>query len=494
MAVVLKIQFSPPMKPPELPLAAPLSRADKVAGLSASKTSLSIFCTLTPFPGGSGSTVVEGTVNEFARVTVNGASAQLSKEPAGDGFRYRRTVPVTSGSNTVTVQATDQGGQTTTKRWQFTVPAATRTFSYDANGNTLSDGPRTMTWDVKNRLRSVTKGGTTWKWDYDHADRRVKEYENNTLTKIFIWSGTSVVQERNATGTITRTHYSGGFSDGPIAASGTKYQLLTDHLGHVREIVDASGAVVTRYDYTSYQGPVKLSGTLEATFQTIGRYYHHAGSGLELALYRAYDPELGRWLNEDPLGERGGLNLYGYVGNGPVMAIDPLGLDGRTFYFYDGSDPGGGTRAKGADFKRVSCNGGPNSFDASNGFGQDAYVAMVAYLGKEMAKYNANPLTESSPPFIERIVFNDHGNIGQQFMGTEPIAANNPWLKAAASLMPQNGRIALNGCSVALGTQGENYLQQMANETRRSVQGYNRDITVGGGVDPGGELIVRQPQ
>ena len=287
--------------------------------------------------GGGGQTVVEGTVNEFARVTVNGAAAQLSKDSGGDGFRYRRTVPVQAGTNTVTVQATDTGGATTTKQWQFSVPAATRSFTHDTNGNTLTDGQRTMTWDVKNRLRTVTKGTTTWKWDYDHADRRVKEYQYpvgsssgaafTTPTKIFIWSSTNVVQERNASNTITRTHYSGGFSDGAAPTTGTKYQLLTDHLGHVREIVDANGTIVTRYDYTSYQGPVKVSGTLEATFQTIGRYYHHAGSGLELALYRAYDAELGRWLSEDPIGERGGLNLYGYVGNSPVMAVDRLGLE-----------------------------------------------------------------------------------------------------------------------------------------------------------------------
>lgn len=275
--------------------------------------------------GGAGTTLVEGTVNEFAKVTVNGSTAQLSVDPVG-GYRYRRSVAVQPGSNTVTVQATDTSNQTTTKQWQFTVPAATRSFSYDANGKTLSDGQRTMTWNVKNRLRSVTKGGTTWKWDYDYADRRVREYENNTLTKVFIWSGTDIVQERDAANIITRTHYSGGFSDGGTPASGTKYQTLTDHLGHVREIVDASGTVVTRYDYTSYQGPVKVSGTVEATFQTIGRYYHHAGSGLEMALYRAYDPELGRWLNEDPLEEEGGLNLYGYVGNGPIGNRDLLGL------------------------------------------------------------------------------------------------------------------------------------------------------------------------
>jgi RHS repeat-associated protein len=286
--------------------------------------------------GGAGSTAVEGTVNEFASVTVNGQAAALTADPAGGGYRFSRTLPVTEGSNTVTVQATDQDNETTTQSWQFSVPASSRSFDYDDNGNTLSDGQRTMTWDVKNRLRTVTKDGTTWKWDYDHADRRVREFENNTLTKMFVWSGPNIVQERNASNAITRTHYSGGFSDGATPASGTKYQTLTDHLGHVREIVDASGAVVTRYDYTSYQGPVKVSGTVEATFQTIGRYYHHTGSGLEMALYRAYDPELGRWLSEDPIGEEGGINLYSYVDNSPLDSVDPLGLSpggnrGRAF-------------------------------------------------------------------------------------------------------------------------------------------------------------------
>jgi hypothetical protein len=39
-----------------------------------------------------------------------------------------------------------------------------------------------------------------------------------------------------------------------------------------------------------------------------------------------YDPELGRWLSRDPIGEDGGINLYGYVGNDPVNGVDPLGL------------------------------------------------------------------------------------------------------------------------------------------------------------------------
>jgi hypothetical protein len=42
--------------------------------------------------------------------------------------------------------------------------------------------------------------------------------------------------------------------------------------------------------------------------------------------YRFYNPSLGRWLSRDPLGERGGINLYGFVGNNPVLNMDGLGL------------------------------------------------------------------------------------------------------------------------------------------------------------------------
>jgi RHS repeat-associated protein len=55
-------------------------------------------------------------------------------------------------------------------------------------------------------------------------------------------------------------------------------------------------------------------------------HYYHARSGLYLTTYRDYSPALGRWLSRDPIGERGGLNLYGYVGNDPIRSTDPLGL------------------------------------------------------------------------------------------------------------------------------------------------------------------------
>lgn len=46
-----------------------------------------------------------------------------------------------------------------------------------------------------------------------------------------------------------------------------------------------------------------------------------------MALYRAYDANLARWISRDPIGENGGPNLYGYVQNNPLNLTDPLGLD-----------------------------------------------------------------------------------------------------------------------------------------------------------------------
>jgi RHS repeat-associated protein len=261
--------------------------------------------------------------------------AILTSDPASGGYRFRAEVAVAEGSNEITVSATDLDNETTTEQMTFNAAPVTREFEYDANGNMTADKSggvvqRSFTWDGKNRLKSVTVGSNTWSWEYDYLDRRRKERLNGTEVKRFVWADTDIVQERSSTNAITRTHYFGGF----VVISGTKKYLTTsDHLGHTREVIAANaaagtvGSVQARYDYNAYQGPNKVSGTtVDATFLTIGRYYHHEGSGLELALYRAYDPELGRWMGEDPIKERGGINLYGANSNEPLLNIDLIGL------------------------------------------------------------------------------------------------------------------------------------------------------------------------
>jgi RHS repeat-associated protein len=326
--------------------------------------------------GGAGSVVADGTVNEFSTVTVNDKPAPLFEDSllSPPQYRYRATVPVTEGTNLLTIAATDQDDETTTQQWTFNVPAVQRSFTYDANGNMLTDSiGRVFTWDGKNcpslrsrpakslrmddaaiaakqGLKRVTVGGQNYEWDYDYRDRRVRELVHTSggskptiPAKQFIWHDNDIVQERVGTsataGTISRNHYYGGFTIGATVSTAAKYQTFTDHLGHVREVVAASGTnpaigtVLTRYEYSPCQGPTKVyqfpSTNVEATFQTIGRYYHHEPSGLDLALYRAYDAELGRWISEDPLDDAElieGSNLYWYVANNPKHLFDP---DGR---------------------------------------------------------------------------------------------------------------------------------------------------------------------
>ena len=83
-----------------------------------------------------------------------------------------------------------------------------------------------------------------------------------------------------------------------------------------------------RYAYDPWGRRSRLSGDLEADFGFAGMSWA-AEAGLGITRFRAYDPEVGRWLSRDPLPKAEmdeGPNLYAYVGDNPVNAVDPLGL------------------------------------------------------------------------------------------------------------------------------------------------------------------------
>ncbi len=114
------------------------------------------------------------------------------------------------------------------------------------------------------------------------------------------------------------------------------YYYIRDHLGSVRAVTNEGGEVVARYDSDPYGRPVLTyhsgvvdplrSGPIQFDFLFTG-HLHHSRSGLYFAPYRAYDPELGRWINRDPIDTDGGINLYEYVGGDPVNAVVPSGFN-----------------------------------------------------------------------------------------------------------------------------------------------------------------------
>jgi len=204
-----------------------------------------------------------------------------------------------------------------------------RTLSYDPNGSLTSDGgTRTFEWDGANRLVAVNYTGTTQRteFSYDGLNRCVKVVEKTgtmvNSTRKFVLCGTEKCEYRNASGAVQLQLFSQGQYQG---GSGT-YFYTRDHLGSIREMTDASGTVVARYDYDPWGRSSTVIGTNKPDFNFTG-LYQHAKSGLDMAVYRAYDPDLGRWLSRDPAGEAGGINLYRYVANDSVNLWDPDGLD-----------------------------------------------------------------------------------------------------------------------------------------------------------------------
>ena len=273
--------------------------------------------------GGSGQLPIRGTTNEATlSVTVNGNTAIVKGDNTFEG-----EAAVTAGNNTVTVVATDVNNNSTTKSYSVVVTGSgTKTLIYDANGNLTSDGTRTFEWDPLDRLSAVAIGTHRSEFTYNGVGQRVKVLEKDAgtvvSTKNLIWVGPEICEERDANNAVTKRYYGQGMQLGA-----TNYYYTHDHLGSVREMTDTSGSVRARYDYDPYGRRTKIAGDMDPDFGFAG-YYYHQGSGLNLTRYRSYDPNFGRWISRDPIGEIGGINRYSYVGNSGVNFVDPTGLFG----------------------------------------------------------------------------------------------------------------------------------------------------------------------
>jgi RHS repeat-associated protein len=107
---------------------------------------------------------------------------------------------------------------------------------------------------------------------------------------------------------------------------GADYFYHKNHLGSVTEITDSNQTVVNSYAYDAFGNILSETGSLAHNpFTYTGREYH-VPSGLYYYRARFYDPQLGRFITQDPIGHLGGMNLYAYVGNAPSIFADPLGL------------------------------------------------------------------------------------------------------------------------------------------------------------------------
>jgi RHS repeat-associated protein len=308
----------------------------------------------------SGRVEVTGTVDKPAQVTANELPTRQWALPGGIQWAWTAPLPLTIGNATtanVTVRATDAVPHTTTNIWTVGTGNIAANFTYDANGDMLTrvNDPGTSlaatanyTWDSIGELSSVQQGNNTVSFTYDGLGRRVELSANiggNTTNEYYLWDGDQIVEKRvggSDAANITAKYFDYGYQT-VSGNTANNYFYTKDHLGGIQEVVANDGNTVEgRFIYGPWGETTYLDysggNVAEPQFGFAGYFQTPYVPGLYLPEHRPYDPILGRWLSRDPIGEFGGLNLYGYAGNNPVNNTDPSGL----IYLAGNSHPNNG--------------------------------------------------------------------------------------------------------------------------------------------------------
>ncbi len=210
--------------------------------------------------------------------------------------------------------------------------------AYDARGRLCAREEAGGTWrygyDARDQLVEATRPGVCWTAAYDVLGRRVRRVVNGTVST-FWWDGDRLAAELIA-GVLRVLVYAdeGALTpllvvayDNPEAdpRDGRRYYLHADHRGAPTMVRDDSGAVVWRARLDPYGcAHVDVGVDFDQPLRFPGHYYD-AATGLHDNRFRTYCPRLGRYLQPDPLGLRGGLNLYAYTSN-PLRRVDLRGL------------------------------------------------------------------------------------------------------------------------------------------------------------------------
>ncbi|HHI2761898.1 TPA: RHS repeat domain-containing protein, partial [Escherichia coli] len=218
-------------------------------------------------------------------------------------------------------------------------------YRYDEFGRAVEkegrSGTQSYRYDAEHRMVEVTTARGTYRYVYDALGRRTEKQHISpdgkpyNRTK-FLWDGMRLAQESRPEGTGSLYIYSDPGSYEPLARvdkagkEGPNRILYfhTDVNGAPEEMTDSDGKIVWETGYQVWGNTIqeKDHGGVEQNLRYQGQYLDRE-TGLHYNLHRYYDPDVGRFMVTDPIGLRGGLNLYQY-GPNPLSWIDPLGLSG----------------------------------------------------------------------------------------------------------------------------------------------------------------------
>ncbi|MEQ1513162.1 MAG: RHS repeat-associated core domain-containing protein [Lysobacteraceae bacterium] len=261
------------------------------------------------------------------------------------------------GSTSAVLQA--YGYDKTGNRTSATIGAATTAYSYlatnhrlttvgttartyDANGNTLGIGTKTYVYNDLNRMSQVKSGTTVlMNYAYNGKGEQVRKFVGSTSTYSLYDEAGHWVGDYDSAGTSTQqVIWLGDLPVGLLAttASGQALHYIeADALGTPRVVVDpmrgASGTAIWRWDLSGEafgttapnQDPDGDATAFVFDMRFPGQRFDSV-SGMNYNYFRDYDPSTGRYVQSDPIGLRGGISTYGYVGGNPLGLSDFFGL------------------------------------------------------------------------------------------------------------------------------------------------------------------------
>ncbi len=299
-----------------------------------------------------GTVDIIGVANAAATATVNGQATYRKVE------YYQKPLSIANSTTNVWQSVTSQAvlaGATNITTGNIFLPKTAEAFAYDADGNLTNDGRWSFIWDAENRpltmLSSNVLDGAKKKLDfvYDwHGRRRSKVVStwsgsafNPTSTNRFVYDDWNLVADMDATNNLIRSYLRGLDLSGTMQGAGGVGGLIANNVatngvhfaaydgnGNVSGLVKGTdGTVSAQYEYGPFAELIRSSGTAAtANPCRFSSKWTDDESDFLYYGYRYCNPGTGKWPNRDPIGERGGLNLYAYLGNNPINNFDPLGL------------------------------------------------------------------------------------------------------------------------------------------------------------------------